>query len=102
MTPSADLRRHCQCLTLGDVTPELDVRLGCISKLQCERHVLPPGVAFRWLTLKISATSFLKSLDGVLHEACRTGQRPPCACLAFIEPADQQRLLDFRAPAFGL
>ena len=44
-----------------------------------------------------SAIYFLNSVDGVLHEAYRTGQRLPCACMPFIEPADKKKLLDFRA-----
>ena len=67
--------------TKGHVTPELDVRWGCVdvSKLQCERHALPLFHSDGWQKVA-SATSFLKAVDGVLHES-RTGQRLPYACM---------------------
>ena len=48
--------------TQGHVTPELDVRGGCVSKLKCERHVLPLLHSDGWQKVA-SATSFNSSLS---------------------------------------
>ena len=63
--------------------------LGCVSKLQCERHVLP---LLLWDSLQKVATSLLKFEDGMLGEAFPTGQHLPCS-----EIANRERSLNFRA-----
>ena len=70
-------------LTWGD-TGSCDAgsrcRWGPVSKAPCKRHVLPLLHSDGWQKVA-SAIPFLKSVDGVLHEACWTGQRLPFACM---------------------
>ena len=88
--------------TKGHVTLELDVQWGCVSKLQCERHVLPLLHSEGWQKVA-SATSFLKSVDCVLQEASRTGQHLSYECMLSLNlPMRKSCLINWLLCSFGL